>query len=124
LEQRSLEIYLEAAARSREAGLILADTKFEFGWIDGRLCLIDEVLSPDASRFWDEAAYQRGRLESFDKQIVRDHLDRAGWNHEPPAPALPEEIVQATRRRYLEAAARLMGEEGARHAGLALGATA
>jgi phosphoribosylaminoimidazole-succinocarboxamide synthase len=124
LEQRSLEIYLEAAARSLEAGLILADTKFEFGWIDGRLCLIDEVLSPDASRFWDEAAYGRGRLESFDKQIVRDHLDRTGWNHEPPAPALPEEVVQATRRRYLEAATRLMGEAEARTAGLALGVTA
>ena len=124
LEQRSLEIYLEAAVRSRDAGLILADTKFEFGWIDGRLCLIDEVLSPDASRFWDKAAYEQGRLESFDKQIVRDHLDRSGWDHEPPAPALPEEIVQATRRRYLEAAARLMGEAEARKAGLALGVTA
>lgn len=124
LEQRSLEIYLEAAARSREAGLILADTKFEFGWIDGRLCLIDEVLSPDASRFWDAAAYQEGRLESFDKQIVRDYLDRAGWNHEPPAPALPEEIVQGTRRRYLEAAVRIMGEDAARKAGLVLGVTA
>jgi len=124
LEQRSLEIYLEAAGRSRDAGLILADTKFEFGWIDGRLSLIDEVLSPDASRFWDAAAYEQGRLESFDKQIVRDHLDRAGWNHEPPAPALPEEIVQATRRRYLEAATRIMGEEAARRAGLVLGVTA
>jgi phosphoribosylaminoimidazole-succinocarboxamide synthase len=124
LEQRSLEIYLEGAARAREAGLILADTKFEFGWIDGRLCVIDELLSPDASRFWDRAAYEEGRLESFDKQIVRDHLDRSGWNHEPPAPALPDEIVQATRRRYVEAAVRLMGEAEARKAGLLLGVTA
>ncbi|HEV8480787.1 MAG TPA: phosphoribosylaminoimidazolesuccinocarboxamide synthase, partial [Candidatus Eisenbacteria bacterium] len=75
-------------------------------------------------RFWDATAYEQGRLESFDKQIVRDYLDRAGWNHEPPAPALPDEIVQATRRRYLEAATRIMGEEAARRAGLVLGVTA
>ena len=120
LEERSLEIYHEAAALSRQAGLVLADTKFEFGWIDGRLSLIDELLSPDASRFWDADAYRAGRLESFDKQIVRDYLDRSGWNHEPPAPELPPEVVQSTRRRYLEAAARLMGEAEARRAGLAV----
>jgi len=124
LEERSLEIFHEAAILSRQAGLVLADTKFEFGWIDGRLSLIDELLSPDASRFWDARAYDAGGLESFDKQIVRDHLDRAGWNHEPPAPPLPDDVIQATRRRYLEAATRLMGESEARRAGVAVGVVA
>jgi phosphoribosylaminoimidazole-succinocarboxamide synthase len=118
LEARSLSLFTEASAVCRGAGLILADTKFEFGWIDGRLTLIDEVLSPDASRFWDAEAYAAGRLDSFDKQYVRDWLDRSGWNHEPPAPSLPSEVVAATRERYVQAAARLLGEESARRLGL------
>jgi len=107
LRARSLAIYQEAHAHAWARGLVLADTKFEFGRIDGKLTLIDEVLSPDSSRYWDRAAFEAGRLESFDKQLVRDWLDRSGWNHEPPAPALPDEVVQRTSARYLEAMRRL-----------------
>jgi len=109
LRDRSLAIYEEARAHAWARGLVLADTKFEFGWVDGALTLIDEVLSPDSSRYWDRAAYEAGRLESFDKQIVRDWLDRSGWDHEPPAPALPDDVVRDTRARYLEAMRRLTG---------------
>jgi phosphoribosylaminoimidazole-succinocarboxamide synthase len=110
LRSRSLAIYEEARARAWSRGLVLADTKFEFGFVDGALTLIDEVLSPDSSRYWDRAEYEAGRLLSFDKQYVRDWLDRSGWNHEPPAPALPAEVVAKTRERYLEAARRLIGD--------------
>ena len=109
LEARSLALYEEAHPVAHEAGLVLADTKFEFGHVDGRLTLIDELLSPDSSRYWDLPAYEAGRLESFDKQYVRDWLDRSGWNHAPPAPALPGDVVAATRARYLEAAGRFLG---------------
>ena len=109
LESRSLALYEEAHARALEAGLILADTKFEFGLVDGRVTLIDELLSPYSSRYWDRAAFDEGRLVSFDKQFVRDYLDASGWNHEPPAPPLPPEVIAATRERYLEAARRLLG---------------
>ena len=110
LRERSLAIYEEARGRAWERGLVLADTKFEFGRVDGALTLIDEVLSPDSSRYWDRAEYEAGRLLSFDKQYVRDWLDQSGWNHEPPAPALPEEVVRRTRERYLEAMRRLTGD--------------
>ena len=109
LRERSLAIYEEARAFAWQRGLVLADTKFEFGRVDGALTLIDEVLSPDSSRYWDRAEYQAGRLLSFDKQFVRDWLDHSGWNHEPPAPALPAEVVARTRERYLEAMHRLTG---------------
>ena len=109
LRDRSLAIYEEARRRAWERGLVLADTKFEFGRVDGALTLIDEVLSPDSSRYWDRAEYEAGRLESFDKQVVRDWLDRSGWNHEPPAPPLPDDVVRQTRERYLEAMRRLTG---------------
>ena len=109
LRVRSLAIYEEARARAWQRGFVLADTKFEFGWVDGRLTLIDEILSPDSSRYWDRAEFEAGRLLSFDKQYVRDWLDHEGWNHEPPAPALPDEVVKKTRERYLEAMRRLMG---------------
>ena len=112
LRARSLAIYEEARARAWERNLVLADTKFEFGFVDGALTLIDEVLSPDSSRYWDRAEYEAGRLLSFDKQYVRDWLDRSGWNHEPPAPALPPDVVERTRERYLEAARRLMENAG------------
>ena len=88
---------------------MLADTKFEFGWVDGKLTLIDEALSPDSSRYWDRAEYEAGRLLSFDKQYVRDWLDQSGWNHEPPAPALPPDVVAKTVERYHEAYRRLTG---------------
>lgn len=109
LRARSLAIYEEARARAWERGLVLADTKFEFGRIDGALALIDEALSPDSSRYWDRAEYEAGQLLSFDKQYVRDWLDRSGWDHEPPAPPLPAEVVAKTQERYLEAIRRLSG---------------
>jgi phosphoribosylaminoimidazole-succinocarboxamide synthase len=109
LRRRSIAIYDEARAHAWERGLVLADTKFEFGTVDGALTLIDEVLSPDSSRYWDRAEYEAGRLVSFDKQFVRNWLDQSGWNHEPPAPALPDEVVVKTRERYLEAMRRLTG---------------
>jgi phosphoribosylaminoimidazole-succinocarboxamide synthase len=112
LRRRSLTIYEEARAWAWERGLVLADTKFEFGRVDGTLTLIDEILSPDSSRYWDRAEYESGCLLSFDKQFVRDWLDGSGWNHEPPAPALPEDVVARTRDRYLEAMSRLMGARG------------
>jgi len=110
LRERSLALYEEARGRAWERGLVLADTKFEFGYVDGALTLIDEALTPDSSRYWDRAEYQAGRLRSFDKQFVRDWLDRSGWDHEPPAPALPAEVVARTQERYLEAVRRLGGE--------------
>ncbi len=112
LRDRSLAIYEEARARAEACGLVLADTKFEFGVVDGALTLIDEILSPDSSRYWDRAEYEAGRLLSFDKQFVRDWLDASGWNHEPPAPALPADVVAKTRERYLESMRRLMTGEG------------
>lgn len=113
LRDRSLALYREAWQWSWARGLVLADTKFEFGVVDGRYTLIDEALTPDSSRYWDRAAYEAGRLVSFDKQVVRDWLDARGWNHEPPAPALPPDVVQQTQQRYLEAIRRLSGGEGA-----------
>ena len=108
LEERSVALYEEAHAQALARGLILADTKFEFGFIDGELTLIDELLSPDSSRYWSQ---EDGRLVSFDKQYVRDWLDRSGWDHSPPAPALPDDVVAATRARYIEAARRFLGPE-------------
>jgi len=109
LRRRSLAIYEEARAWAFPRGLVLADTKFEFGRVAGELTLIDEALTPDSSRYWDRAEYEAGHLVSFDKQVVRDWLDRGGWNHEPPAPALPPEVVRRTQERYLEALRRLSG---------------
>jgi phosphoribosylaminoimidazole-succinocarboxamide synthase len=110
LEERSIALYAAGARRAEEVGLILADTKFEFGWIDERLALIDEVLTPDSSRFWDAAQYAPGSSPpSFDKQYVRDFVAASGWNKEPPAPALPEEVIAGTRDRYVTAYERLSG---------------
>jgi phosphoribosylaminoimidazole-succinocarboxamide synthase len=111
LEARSLAIYRAGAERAAEVGLILADTKFEFGWIDGEVALIDEVLTPDSSRFWDGELYAPGASPtSFDKQYVRDFVAASGWNKEPPAPALPAEVIAGTRDRYVTAYERLTGE--------------
>ena len=111
LEERSLAAYAAGAARAEATGLILADTKFEFGWIDGELALIDEVLTPDSSRFWDAAQYRPGsNPASFDKQYVRDFVAASGWNKEPPAPALPAEVIAGTRDRYVTAFERLTGQ--------------
>ena len=111
LEGRSLAAYRAGAGRAEEVGLILADTKFEFGWIDGELALIDEVLTPDSSRFWEAASYRPGGSPpSFDKQYVRDFVAASGWNKEPPAPTLPNEVISGTRERYVTAYERLTGE--------------
>ncbi|HET7141206.1 MAG TPA: phosphoribosylaminoimidazolesuccinocarboxamide synthase [Candidatus Limnocylindria bacterium] len=110
LEERSLALYRAGAERAARAGLILADTKFEFGWIDGRVALIDEVLTPDSSRFWDAALYEPGSSPpSFDKQYVRDFVSASGWNKEPPAPPLPDDVIAGTRERYVTAYERLTG---------------
>ena len=109
LRDKSLEIYRAGAAYARERGIILADTKFEFGMRDGTLTLADEVLTPDSSRYWDAEAYEPGRSQdSFDKQIIRDWLETTDWNKEPPPPAVPDEIIAKAASRYEEIAARLM----------------
>ncbi|HZP58030.1 MAG TPA: phosphoribosylaminoimidazolesuccinocarboxamide synthase [Dehalococcoidia bacterium] len=111
LKLRSLALYEFAAAYARERGIIIADTKFEFGWHDDELIVIDEILTPDSSRFWDAATYQPGKAQpSFDKQYVRDWLKQSGWNQEPPAPDLPPDVVQGTADRYREAYERITGE--------------
>lgn len=108
VERASLDVYTRAAAYARERGIVLADTKFEFGFIDGRLTLIDEVLSPDSSRFWPAESYAPGRSQhAFDKQFVRDWLDESGWDHVPPPPRLPESVIAHTQERYVEALRRL-----------------
>src|SRR5579885_3178326 len=105
---RSLAVYRFAAEYARQRGLILADTKFEFGYIDGELCLIDEVLTPDSSRFWPLDGYRPGRAQpSFDKQGLRDWLSASGWNKQPPLPELPPEVVRRTADAYHEAYRRL-----------------
>lgn len=110
LRESSLRLYSFAAEEARRRGLILADTKFEYGLVDGRLVLIDEALTPDSSRYWDAATYRVGTApESFDKQFVRDWLTRSGWDRESPPPSLPDDIVEQTRQRYLTAYERLVG---------------
>lgn len=112
LQEKSLALYRRAADYAWERGIIIADTKFEFGWCDGELLLIDEVLTPDSSRFWDAAQYAPGSSPpSFDKQFVRDYLESLGWNKEPPAPELPPDIVTQTRAKYLDAYRRLVGQD-------------
>jgi phosphoribosylaminoimidazole-succinocarboxamide synthase len=106
----SLQIYQAACAHAHDRGIIIADTKFEFGVFDGKLILIDEVLTPDSSRFWPADEYEAGRGQpSFDKQFLRDYLERIAWNKQPPAPSLPEFVVQKTQEKYLEAFTRLTG---------------
>jgi phosphoribosylaminoimidazole-succinocarboxamide synthase len=106
----SLAVYRRGAELASEKGIIIADTKFELGWIDGELALCDEVLTPDSSRFWDVASYRPGSTPpSFDKQPVRDWLETTGWDKQPPPPALPDDVVSSTRRRYVEAYERLTG---------------
>ena len=112
LAKISIALYEFARDYAMEKGIIIADTKFEFGMIDGKLSLIDEVLTPDSSRFWDMNGYAPGKSQpNYDKQFVRDWLDTQGWDHEPPAPELPDEIVEKTHQRYLEAFRKLTGTE-------------
>ncbi len=110
VRQLSLRLYHDACMYALERGIIIADTKFEFGLLDGRLVIIDEMLTPDSSRFWPLEAYQPGQAQpSFDKQYVRDYLTRTGWDKRPPAPALSPEIVEQTTQRYREALRLLTG---------------
>jgi len=110
LEQKSLGIYSYARDYARQRGIIIADTKFEFGFIDGKLGLIDELLTPDSSRFWDVEKYEVGRSQaSLDKQPVRDWLSASGWNKKPPAPTLPPEVIEQTSRRYRDVYRKLTG---------------
>jgi phosphoribosylaminoimidazole-succinocarboxamide synthase len=107
----SLKLYTDARQYARERGIIIADTKFEFGLFDGKLILIDEVLTPDSSRFWPANEYQPGRGQpSFDKQFVRDYLETLDWDKTPPAPALPADVVAKTQAKYVEAYERLTGK--------------
>jgi phosphoribosylaminoimidazole-succinocarboxamide synthase len=112
LRRLSIAIYELAAAHAEQRGIILADTKFEFGRsADGEIVLADEVLTPDSSRFWPSDRYAPGRAQpSFDKQYVRDWLDASGWDHAPPGPELPEDVVSNTRAKYVEAYERLSGQ--------------
>lgn len=110
LEKTTLDLYDRARRHARERGIILADTKFEFGIHDGRVILIDEVLTPDSSRFWPADSYAPGRGQpSFDKQFVRDYYESLAWDKNPPAPPLPAEVVEKTLDKYREAYQRLTG---------------
>ncbi len=112
LREISLRLYKTAADYARQRGIIIADTKFEFGRTPGGLVLADEVLTPDSSRFWPAETYQPGKAqESFDKQYVRDYLEQIRWNKQPPAPGLPPEVALKTSEKYLEAYRRLTGKE-------------
>jgi phosphoribosylaminoimidazole-succinocarboxamide synthase len=110
LRRRSLEIYKRGAAYAQSRGILIADTKFEFGQIDGELILIDEVLTPDSSRFWPADDYKPGQSQpSFDKQFVRNWLTESGWDKNSPPPELPPEVVANTRAKYIEAFERISG---------------
>jgi phosphoribosylaminoimidazole-succinocarboxamide synthase len=108
----SLSIYKKGSEMALEKAIIIADTKFEFGLLGDKLILIDEVLTPDSSRFWPKDAYQPGgSQQSYDKQYLRDHLLSVSWNKQPPAPSLPEDIIRNTRKKYLEALTQLTGDD-------------
>jgi len=110
LEETSIAVFKWAHDYAKERDIILADTKMEFGIIDGQLTLIDELLTPDSSRFWDVEGYAPGKSQpNYDKQFVRDWLDSQGWDHEPPAPELPNDVVAKTSERYQEAYYKLTG---------------
>ena len=111
LKARSLKIYTMARDYASSRGILVADTKFEFGTLDGKILLVDELLTPDSSRFWPKEEYQPGRSQvSFDKQFVRDYLEGISWDKSPPAPHLPEEIVSKTSAKYLQALNQLVGK--------------
>ena len=111
LKEASLSIYAKGAAHAESRGIILADTKFEFGLLDGQVRLIDELLTPDSSRFWPKEQYEPGKPQiSFDKQYVRDYLEEIGWDKTPPAPALPNAVVLRTSAKYLQALQQLTAQ--------------
>jgi phosphoribosylaminoimidazole-succinocarboxamide synthase len=112
LRDLTIEIYSRAALYAESRGIIIADTKFEFGFVDGTLVLGDEVLTPDSSRFWPADTYRAGGAQfSFDKQFVRDYLESIHWNKQPPAPPLPEEVAAKTSEKYLQAYQTLTGHQ-------------
>jgi len=112
LRDRTLSIYREVARRCEEKGILLADSKIEFGVFEDRLIWIDEAFTPDSSRFWPADSYRPGSSPaSLDKQFIRDWLEKSGWNKTPPAPTLPEEVVRGTRERYLEAFRKITGKD-------------
>jgi phosphoribosylaminoimidazole-succinocarboxamide synthase len=112
LKTLTLEIYRRGVAHAESKGIIIADTKFEFGLTDGHVILIDEVLTPDSSRFWPRDQYESGHGQpSFDKQYVRDYLEEIRWNKQPPVPSLPDAVVRRTREKYIEAFRLLTGRE-------------
>ncbi len=112
LQETSLAIYKKCAALALRSGIIIADTKFEFGLLGDKLILIDELLTPDSSRFWPQDKYQPGRSQmSFDKQYVRDYLESIRWNKQPPVPTLPPEVVSGTSEKYLEAHKKITGKD-------------
>jgi phosphoribosylaminoimidazole-succinocarboxamide synthase len=112
LRDLTLEIYQRAAAYAESRGILIADTKFEFGLVDGGLLLADEVLTPDSSRFWPAESYRPGGAQpSYDKQYVRDYLESIRWNKQPPAPPLPPEVAAGTSAKYKEAYRALTGRE-------------
>jgi len=110
LKEKSLSIYRSTEEYARTRGIIIADTKLEFGLVDNQIILIDELLTPDSSRFWDADSYKEGQPQpSFDKQMVRDWLVASGWNKEPPAPMLPTDLIQKTSEKYREVFQKLTG---------------
>ena len=112
LRDRSIALFIKASRLAERRGLILCDTKFEFGMLHGQITLIDEILTPDSSRYWEKSVWEPGRSqESFDKQFVRDYLESIHWNKQAPAPALPPDIVEKTRHKYLEAFERITGKK-------------
>jgi len=112
LKNASLEIYNFAEKEARKKGIIIADTKFEFGIIDGEIILIDELLTPDSSRFWPADSYKPGGSQkSFDKQFVRDYMTSIGWNKNPPAPEVPDDVVKETTKKYIEAYEKITGKK-------------
>lgn len=111
LEEYSLKIFKKCHDKALQSGIIIADTKFEFGIYEGKMIVIDEMLTPDSSRFWPQASYAPGRSQdSFDKQYVRDYLESIRWNKQPPVPTLPDEVVRKTSEKYLEAYKRITGK--------------
>jgi phosphoribosylaminoimidazole-succinocarboxamide synthase len=111
LRDYSLKLYTRAAAMAEEKGIIIADTKFEFAWVDDVLTVVDEIFTPDSSRFWPQEEYQAGQGQpSFDKQYVRDYLETLNWDKQPPAPRLPEKVIAGTTAKYLEAYEKVTGQ--------------
>jgi phosphoribosylaminoimidazole-succinocarboxamide synthase len=112
LKELTLSLYTRGVEYALTRGIIICDTKFEFGTIDGKISIVDEMLTPDSSRFWPADKYSPGKAQpSFDKQFVRDYLEKIGWNKQPPAPALPDDIVNATSAKYVEALRVLTGRD-------------